>query len=395
MKECKICRTKAVVNSEIISGLCCCRMCGKFFLEGMVADSTLSVGQILREEIKLSGYKDTLLAHDSIHVVAQLRHVDSAILNAFTVVLDSCSHVILDLMRLSQEAFDPNARTIICNGIEVETGLNSALVSFIVDTYAYALGLMELPIEYSNDGASSVKLKVNRFAAERTSIKCGESVRLFWDVSQPDAVVAISDGFHQWCVPASGSLTVKPSKDRIYTLTAVKGGYSVSPEVVKIHMVKPVNINSLKVSKQKVYEGQSVNVSWKVSGATHIELLVNDGYEYRKVEDVTSLRNKEIRLVRDSQIILTCYNDCYQAQKIVHVQVKGAPRFPIQELTCLKHLPEINILGPALPVMYGRNQLLTKRLEQLKKSEKGLYSLLKGRVSSSFKSICSLLTRVN
>lgn len=115
MKECKICRTKAVVNSEIISGLCCCRMCGKFFLEGMVADSTLSVGQILREEIKLSGYKDTLLAHDSIHVVAQLRHVDSAILNAFTVVLDSCSHVILDLMRLSQEAFDPNARTIILN----------------------------------------------------------------------------------------------------------------------------------------------------------------------------------------------------------------------------------------------------------------------------------------
>ena len=110
---------------------------------------------------------------------------------------------------------------------------------------------------------------------------------------------------------------------------------------------------------------------------------------------MTSLRNKEIRLVRDSQIILTCYNDCYQAQKIVHVQVKGAPRFPIQQLTCLKHLPEINILGPALPVMYGRDQLLTKRLEQLKKSEKGLYSLLKGRVSSSFKNICSLLSRVN
>ena len=45
--------------------------------------------------------------------------------------------------------------------------------------------------------------------------------------------------------------------------------------------------------------------------------------------------------------------------------------------------------------MYGRDQLLTKRLEQLKKSEKGLYGLLKGRVSSSFKSICSLLTKVN
>ena len=110
---------------------------------------------------------------------------------------------------------------------------------------------------------------------------------------------------------------------------------------------------------------------------------------------MSSLRNKEIRLVRDSQIILTCYNDCYQAQKIIHVQVKGAPRFPIQELTYLKHLPEINILGPALPVMYGRDQLLTKRLEQLKKSEKGLYSSLKERVSYSIKNICNLLSRVN
>jgi hypothetical protein len=102
MKECKICRTKAVVNSGIIPGLCCCRMCGKFFLEGTAADSTLSVGQILREEIKLSGYKDTLLTHDSIHVVAQLRHLDTAVLNVFTIVLDSCSHVIKRLIRLSQ-----------------------------------------------------------------------------------------------------------------------------------------------------------------------------------------------------------------------------------------------------------------------------------------------------
>ena len=370
-------------------------MCGKFFLEGMAADSSLSVGQILREEIKLTGYKDTLLAHDSIHVAAQLRHIDATIVNAFTVVLDSCGYVIFDLMRLSQDTFDQNARKQICYGIESATGLNSAIVSFIVDTYAYALGLMELPIEYSNDGISSGKLKVNKFAAERNSIKYGESVRLFWEVNQPDAVVAISDGFHQWCVPASGSLTVKPSKDRIYTLTAVKGGYTISPEVVKIHMVKPVNINSFKVSKQIVYEGQSVNVSWKVSGATHIELLVNDGYNYRKVEDVTSLRNKEIRLSRDSQIILTCYNDCYQAQQFLNVQVKGAPRFPIQELTCLKHLPEINIVGPTLPTMYGCDQMITKRLEQLKKSENGLYKALKNKISFNFRSISRLVNGVH
>ena len=394
MKECKICRTKAVVNSEIISGLCCCKMCGKFFLEGTAADSTLSVGQILREEIKLSRYKDTLLAHDSIHVAAQLRHIDATIVNAFTAVLDSCSYVIFDLMHFSKDSFDQNTRKQICKGIESETGLNSAIVSFIVDTYAYSLGLMELPIEYSNDGIPSGKLQVNKFAAERSSVKIGESVRLFWEVNQSDAVVAISDGFHQWCVPASGSLTVKPSKDRIYTLTTVKEGYTVSPEVVKIHMVKPVNINSFKVSKQKVYEGQSVNVSWKVSRATHIELLVNDGYNYRKAEDVTLLRNKEIRLSRDSQIILTCYNDYYQAQQFINVQVKETPRFPIQKLTCLKHLPEINIVGPALPTTYGCDQMITKRFVQLKKSKKGLYKLLKEKFSFTFMSISRFVNEV-
>ena len=387
MKECKICRTKAVVNSEIIPGLCCCRMCGKFFLEGMAVDSTLSVGQILREEIKLSGYKDTLLTHDSIHVVAQLRHLDIAVLNAFSVVLDSCSDVVKSLIRLSQYTFEETIRRDLCKRIESETGLNGTIASFVVDTYAYALSLMDLPIEYNLKNSPSTSLKVIRFSAGQNSVKQGESVKLYWEVNQSDAIVAISDGFHQWCVPATGSMTVTPSKDRTYTLTAVKEGYTVTPEVVKIHLVKPVKITSFKVSKQLVYEGQSVNVSWKVSGATHIELLVNDGRNYRKIEDVTSIRNKEIMLTRDSQIILTCFNDCYQAQQILNVQVKEAPRFPFHKLTCIKHLPEINISGPVLPVMYGCDRKMAKRFEQIRKSENSLYTNLLRRIITRFKGI--------
>jgi hypothetical protein len=182
-------------------------------------------------------------------------------------------------------------------------------------------------------------------------------------------------------------MTVTPSKDRTYTLTAVKEGYTVTPEVVKIHLVKPVKITSFKVSKQLVYEGQSVNVSWKVSGATHIELLVNDGRNYRKIEDVTSIRNKEIMLTRDSRIILTCFNDCYQAQQILNVQVKEAPRFPFHKLTCIKHLPEIKISGPVLPVMYGCDRKMAKRFEQIRKSENSLYTNVLRRIITRFKGI--------
>ena len=387
MKECKICRTKAVVNSEIVPGLCCCRMCGKFFLEGTAADSTLSVGQILREEIRLSGYKDTLLTHDSIHVVAQLRHLDTAVLNVFTVVLDSCSHVIKRLIRLSQYTFDETVRRDLCERIEAETGINGTIASFVVDTYAYALSLMDLPIEYNLKDSPSIPLRVIRFSADKYSVKQGESVILKWEVNQADAIVAISDGFHQWCVPATGSMTVTPSKDRTYTLTAVKEGNTVTPEVVRIHIVKPVKITSFKVSKQFVYEGQSVNVSWKVSGEARIKLMVNDGRNYRKIEDVSSIRNKEIVLTRDSQIILTCFNDCYQAQQILNVQVKNAPRYPFHDLTCIKHLPEINISGPVLPTMYGYDRKMTKRFERLKKSENSLYTVLLQRIKSRFRSI--------
>ena len=92
-------------------------------------------------------------------------------------------------------------------------------------------------------------------------------------------------------------------------------------------------------------------------------------------------------LTRDSQIILTCFNDCYQAQQILNVQVKEAPRFPFHKLTCIKHLPEINISEPVLPVMYGCDRKMAKRFEQIRKSENSLYTNLLRRIITRFKGI--------
>lgn len=368
MKECKICRTKAVVNSGIISGLCCCRMCGKFFLEGMVADSTLSVGQILREEIKLSGYKDTLLAHDSIHVAAQLKYIDPVILNAFTVVLDNCGNVILKLMRLSHDRFDQNTKTEICHVIESDTGLNSSIVSFIVDTYTYALKLTDIPVEYLCNDRESLKteFKINYFKTEKRNIKEGESTCLTWKISNAGAVVSISDGLRQWNVPSTGSMIVTPSVSSSYTITAVYKGMVCNPKSLSIYVVKPIVIRQFTTSSQDIYEGQTLKVSWDVSEADYVGLLVKDKKKNHKIEDVTNLNSKELKIFRDCEIILVCKNSCDTRQSTIKVNAKPLPRFCKQSITCANSFKTINIQGPVIPTFGYQDNLLSKRLNDEK-----------------------------
>lgn len=372
MKECKICRTKAVVNSEIISGLCCCRMCGKFFLEGMVADSMLSVGQILREEIKLSGYKDTLLAHDSIHVAAQLKYIDPVILNAFTVVLDNCGNVILKLMRLSQDRFDQNTKTEICHVIESDTGLNSSIVSFIVDTYTYALKLTDVSVEYLCNDRESLKteFKINYFKTEKRYIKEGESTCLTWKISNAGAVVSISDGLRQWNVPSTGSMTVTPSVSSSYTITAVYKGMVCNPKSLSIHVVRPIVIRQFTTSSQDIYEGQTLKVSWDVSDADYVGLLVKDGKKNSKIEDVTNLNSKELKIFRDCEIILVCKNSCDTRQNTIKVNAKPLPRFSKQSITCANSFKTINIQGPVIPAFGYQDNLLSKHLNEEKLFER-------------------------
>lgn len=372
MKECKICRTKAVVNSGIISGLCCCRMCGKFFLEGMVADSTLSVGQILREEIKLSGYKDTLLAHDSIHVAAQLKYIDPVILNAFTVVLDNCGNVILKLMRLSQDRFDQNTKTEICHVIESDTGLNSSIVSFIVDTYTYALKLTDIPVEYLCNDRESLKteFKINYFKTEKRNIKEGESTCLTWKISNAGAVVSISDGLRQWNVPSTGSMIVNPSVSSSYTITAVYKGMVCNPKSLSIYVVKPIVIRQFTTSSQDIYEGQTLKVSWDVSEADYVGLLVKDKKKNHKIEDVTNLNSKELKIFRDCEIILVCKNSCDTRQSTIKVNAKPLPRFCKQSITCANSFKTINIQGPVIPTFGYQDNLLSKRLNDEKLFER-------------------------
>lgn len=381
MKNCKICNTNAVVKSEVIDGLYCCKMCGNFYFEGKVDDcKELSVGQILREEINLSGFNDTIFTTDAIHLIAQIKSISANVIDGFISILESGA----DAIQLIRNGYELSKRQGICDVIEKHTNLSPRLIFFFIDSYAYGLSLSDQIVHYADNASITDSLKILKFQAEMESIKSGEDAKLHWEVSDKDAIVAISDGFHQWNVPATGSMIVKPLKNKQYTITAVKGNNIANPEIVKIKIVKPVNISSFKVSKSKAYEGQSVTVSWKTTGATHVELLVNDGFEYRKAVNVTGLKQKEIRVARDCQIILTCYNDCYQCQETLNVHVNGAPRFPVQQLSCLRHLPEINIGNPIIPTSLGHDPVMKEAFLNLEKSRNSLKNKLLNRLSEAF-----------
>lgn len=388
MKDCKLCGTNAVVDSVNVTGLSYCRMCGAFFFDAIGVDhSMLSVGQILREEVRLSGYRETLFTYDSIHLAAQLRYIDPFIICGFETLLECAIHVVEKLSMHTSGSYEWAQRKSLCEEAEESTCLSPALVAFMVDSYAYAFGLTEQTAEYIISGTVSRPLNVTSFKADREYFRKGENVSLSWEVSQNEAVVAISDGSHQWTVPAKGEMEVSPNKDKAYTITAVAGGHSAAQKTVKLSLVKPVKIDAFKASRRTAYEGQPVTVSWKVSGEDRIELLVNDGNEYRKPMDVTGLKKKELRLSRDCQIVLTCSNRCYQTEQVLDIQVKGAPRFPVQQLTCLKRFPVIDFMGPVLPLTIGQDPLLSKKMMELQKSEQSLARRLWNNMTSLFSEI--------
>ena len=255
-------------------------------------------------------------------------------------------------------------KTPICHVIESDTGLNSSIVSFIVETYTYALKLTDIPVEYLCNDRESLKreFKINYFKTEKRYIKEGESTCLTWKISNAGAVVSISDGLRQWNVPSTGSMTVTPSVSSSYIITAVYKGMVCHPKSLSIHVVKPIVIRQYTTSSQDIYEGQTLKVSWDVSEADYVGLLVKDKKKNHKIEDVTNLNSKELKIFRDCEIILVCKNSCDTRQSTIKVNAKPLPRFCKQSITCANSFKTINIQGPVIPTFGYQDNLLSKRL---------------------------------
>ena len=143
-----------------------------------------------------------------------------------------------------------------------------------------------------------------------------------------------------------------------------------NPKSLSIYVVKPVVIRQFTTSSQDIYEGQTLKVSWDVSNADYVGLLVKDGKKNSKIEDVTNLNSKELKIFRDCEIILVCKNSCDTRQNTIKVNAKPLPRFSKQSITCANSFKTINIQGPVIPTFGYQDNLLSKRLNDEKLFER-------------------------
>lgn len=128
---------------------------------------------------------------------------------------------------------------------------------------------------YNNQGQSVSSTKninviakpvINNFNASKTAITQGETVTLSWD-TQNATNTKINDSD-----VAGNSVTYTPDKNTSYTLSAVNAnGYKVTKSL-DVNVVKPTTIEGFSADQSEVYPGQSVTLSWNVSGGSSYTL---------------------------------------------------------------------------------------------------------------------------
>ncbi len=116
------------------------------------------------------------------------------------------------------------------------------------------------------------------FTADRTSITAGECVNLTWNVGgggvdriEISAVAAPLAGSYQDC----------PTSNTSYYLDALDAnGNSLGHKMVSVTVkpkVSPISID-FRVDRERIYQGECVNFSWKVSGPNIGRLEINDTF---------------------------------------------------------------------------------------------------------------------
>jgi hypothetical protein len=125
------------------------------------------------------------------------------------------------------------------------------------------------------------------FTANAASIEQGGSVTLNWSTANASEV-EIDNGVGS--VGTSGSKSVTPQKDTVYTLTAKgDGGSKTFQASVTVTAVarKPVQILSFSASAQQIVQGDPTTLSWKAANSSGVTI---DGIGQVDAESQTTLR---------------------------------------------------------------------------------------------------------
>ncbi len=124
--------------------------------------------------------------------------------------------------------------------------------------------------------------QIETFAVNRKEIVRGEQVTLYWSVSDADEVILKSNGVGEVISPEEyvGQRTIAPEENTIYILEASStSGIDLQSMMVRVRP-PDLSIQAFSVQPAQVSAGQSVTVTWDVSGAQAVRIapLSADAY---------------------------------------------------------------------------------------------------------------------
>lgn len=124
--------------------------------------------------------------------------------------------------------------------------------------------------------------QIETFAVNRQDIIKGDEVTLYWSVSDADEVLLKSNGVGEVIPPEEyvGQRTVAPVENTIYILEASSSsGIDLQSMMVRVRP-PDLDIETFRVQPARISVGETVSVTWDVSGAQAVRLapLAADAY---------------------------------------------------------------------------------------------------------------------
>lgn len=184
--------------------------------------------------------------------------------------------------------------------------------------------------------------RVERFEAQPSVIIEGDDAFLFWETENGTNLhVADHAGALVYSGPmASGSATVTPSEDTLYTLTLTgPGGTATATASVDVRGAPP-RIVAFSAEPPEIFEGDESRLSWRTVGATELRILDGGGAEL--VRTSSTIGTLAVRPSVDTTYELIADSPDGEARDTVDVRVRvlEAPK-----LENLQASPAVAALG--------------------------------------------------
>lgn len=180
--------------------------------------------------------------------------------------------------------------------------------------------------EPEGDGAAQVL----EFVAEETEIVEGQRTRLRWRTRNAVWLDLLENGIRAGSLEAEGSLEIAPSRDTTYRLEARGSGGRVVAKEVTVAVAPrglPV-VERFEASPRSLRWGQFVTLSWRVQGATSIEIVDARGLAVEVPQEAEG--SVDVRATASTTYELRATNPSGTTAAEVQVVLADAPRVTLE-----------------------------------------------------------------